>query len=418
MKSELPLRANRLLPALCAAAIALGCYGPGGTRPDILLVTLDTLRADRLDLARRTSPSIERLAAGGVVFAEARSASGWTMPSMASLLTGRRPEVHGAVSPDAAISSDLPTLAEILRESGYETRAYVSHEMLGTRYGFHHGFDRFDETLAASGDARLDARAQTLTDRVLDDVDRRPPGRPWFLWVHYSDEGVGGGAAASSPSEAEGRYDDRIAFTSRQVGRLLDGLARRGLLDGAVRVLTAAHGEEFAPAGALHDSLHAGVLQIPIVIGAPRLEPGKRSLLARDIDVAPTVLSLVEIQAPVEWSGCDLFTVAPDEDLPAFYARDVPAGFVQRAVRIGDRKLIVVEIAGEAGDRAPEAPHLAPGVYLYDKVRDPGETTNLYVREDPLARALLALLREHFRDPQLGRRTDTAAARAGARGGT
>jgi arylsulfatase A-like enzyme len=377
-------------------ASALGCGSPPPTAPDVVLVTVETLRADHLDSARFAAPAIDHLAREAVVFENGRSGSGWTLPSMATLLTGRRPLVHGARSLADHIDPALPTLPQILRRAGYESRAYVGSDLLEWQHGFARGFDSFDGV--EHPDAPRGPAA--LTARVLEDLRRRPVSRPCFLWVHYGDV-----PDASNELAAP-----------REAGGLLEGLRRLGLLDPAIVVFTANHGEAVGPEGMRsHDTLRGEVVRIPLLVRAPGVAPRTSSILAREIDVAPTVLARLGLEAPADWRGRDLFAVQPDEEVPVFYERDVPPGFRQRGVRIADHKLIVVEQVAEGarGATPSAAPGLVPGIYLYDNSRDPEEARNLYAPGDALARALLAVLRENFRDPTLGTPADSVSAGAG-----
>ena len=158
--------------------------------PSLVLISVDTLRPDALGFAgnaRATSPNVDAIAREGVIFRRATSAAGWTLPSMATIFTGRYPRDHGATRYDRKIREGIPMLASILRERGYDTRAYVSHILLGADYGFARGFDVFDDSVLRVGNPHDVSTAVPLTDRLLADLEARPLVEPFFLWVHYFD---------------------------------------------------------------------------------------------------------------------------------------------------------------------------------------------------------------------------------------
>jgi arylsulfatase A-like enzyme len=398
---------GRLRRGLIAVGlVALLGVGPGCSRepthPNLLLVTVDTLRPDRLGFGgheRPTSPALDRLAAEGVRFERSYSQSGWTLPSLATVLTGRHPSRHGAVAFDAALDPGLPTLATLLRQRGYDTRAFVSHVLLRPQYGLARGFARYDGSVLEVGHPHRVATAKPLTDRAIRALDEVRP--PFFLWVHYFDphflylrhpEFAGFG-----DSDLD-RYDGEIAHTDEQVGRLLDALREHGREDDTVVVFTADHGEAFGENGAYyHDDLGEPVARTPLVVKAPGLAPGVRHEPAQQIDLLPTVLARLGVPTPEGLPGRDL--LAPDgAERPVFMERVDPSPWLQRAVVRGRHKLVVnvrVEGAQPPADR-PRGPTVRPGVFLYDLEDDPGETTNLFDPESEVARELLALLHEHF----------------------
>jgi arylsulfatase A-like enzyme len=395
-----------LVACLPACDVGVGRY-------DVVLITADTLRADRLGRtgnARHPSPEIDGLARESVVF-EARSSSGWTLPAVATLFTGRRPRAHGVSHLDGRLPPELPTLSEILHAHDYETRAYVSQGMLDGRHGFRRGFDRFDESMLDPRYRQVAASSEKFTDRVLTDLDEARPRRPLFLWVHYSDPGSESRESGTLGGRGVDRYDSEVARTDRAIGRLLAGLRTRGILDDAVIALTATHGEEFGEhGGTLHDTLYEEVLRVPLLVRAPHVFPAPSAGTARLIDVAPTVLGRLGIDAPADWPGRDLLATPPSDE-PQFLSRDVPSRFRQRGVRVGHDKLIVVESAPpdplDAG--WPAHPGLRVGIFRYDLGSDPDERRNLYVPGDLRSAELLERLREHFGDPTLGREAERTA---------
>jgi arylsulfatase A-like enzyme len=393
-----------VLLALVLACGVVACRAPEPP-PNVLLITIDTLRADHLGFAghdRPTSPRIDALAREGVVFTNTSSAAGWTLPAMASILTGHHPKEHRATLYTRRMRSSLPSLAEILAEAGYDTRGFVSHVMLQSKRGISEGFSKFDDSVLRVGNPHNVSTAEPLTSLVLRSLLEDPPDRPLFLWVHYFDphahymaqpEGVGFG------SDDLARYDGEIAHTDAQIARLLEHLETWGLLDRAVIVLTSDHGEEFWEHGhEFHGQLHEEVIRVPLVLRAPGLAPDVRDDPAAHVDLLPTILALLDIEPPASLPGVDLLA-GPDALRPIFFERDIPNGFAQRGVRVGSLKLIEIrEVDPEPNQlrSGPAGPAVVAGIQFYDLARDPGEQHPLPA-SDPRQRALLERLRDHFR---------------------
>jgi arylsulfatase A-like enzyme len=399
------------LMLLGVLAFALsGCSGE--KRYSIILICVDTLRPDHLGYngySRNTSPALDSLAREGVRFNTCYSAAGWTLPSMATILTGVYPRDHGATDFHWSMDPAVPTLASMLRSRGYDTRAYVSHVFLKPIYGFGEGFHSFDFSVLNVGNPHEVSTAKELTDLVIADLPAVK--KPFFIWAHYFDPHF---AYVSHSEWAEfgdrevDRYDQEVAFTDRQISRLLDELKRRGLDDETIVVFTADHGEEFGEhGGSYHDTLYEEVLRCPLVIRAPFLTPGVNETVAEQIDFVPTILGLLKIPAPEGLPGKDLFSGRRSG--PIFFERDRPFPWTERGVLDGGEKLFVVELSDSA--KIPQASHLnyapvrnvVPGVYMYDLSKDPREMHNVFDESDPRAKELLSLVAKQFATP--GRRT-------------
>ncbi|MEJ2723005.1 MAG: sulfatase, partial [bacterium] len=274
---------------------------------------------------RDTSPTIDKLAAEGVVFDTCYSVSGWTLPSMATIFTGRYPRDHGATDFHWAVDPTLPTLAGILRGQGYDTRAYVSHVILKPEYGLADGFKSYDYSVLNVGHPHDVSTAEPLTDNVINDLSSIE--EPFFIWVHYFDPHFAyltHGPWASFGDTDIDRYDQEIAHTDYHIGRLLAALGRRGLDDNTVVIFTSDHGEEFGEHGGhYHYTLHPEVLLTPLVVKAPMLEPAENHAAVEQIDFLPTVLGLLGIDAGVDLPGRNVFA-DPDTTGPIFFERDRP----------------------------------------------------------------------------------------------
>ena len=326
--------------------------GEGGASPNVLLVTVDTLRADHLGAygyARPTSPGIDRLAAGGLLFRHAESVQSATWPALTSLHTSRYPSAHGVIWNGWQLREGIPTLAELLRAKGYDTSAFLTNMTRARHAGFSRLF-RARGTHQASMDALATDAAVEHLGRVAD--------RRFFLWLHlisphadyappppYDTAFPGPGRSPLTGSMGQlvdlrargarladadvarvvGLYDGEVAYADAQVSRLLSALRERGLAERTLVVFTADHGED------LHEhnryffhspSMYSSSLHVPLVLSWPGVLPEGESTdhLASLVDVAPTVLSLLGLASPSSFQGVNLL---PGRKLPARPARSV-----------------------------------------------------------------------------------------------
>ena len=409
------MRTVRTIFLLCAAAVLSiatvmvfeGCSNP--KQPNVLLISVDTLRPDRLGYngnRRPTSPAIDKLAAEGVRFENAYSASGWTLPSVATILTGRYPREHGATDFHWSVAPNIPTLAGILRGEGYDTRAYVSHLILKPEYGFADGFKSYDYSVLNVGHPHDVATAKPLTDLAIEDLAEIE--KPFFIWIHYFDPHftyLKHGEWASFGEAAIERYDQEIAHTDMHIGRLLGELKKRGLYDNTIIVFTSDHGEEFGEhGGQYHYTFYEETLRTPLVIKAPGLEPGWIKTIVEQIDCLPTILDLLGLPVGDDLPGRNLFSDTPRSG-PVFFERDRPPPWVQRGILDGNDKLFVIElvdtakIAVKSRGSYSRVLNVEPGIFMFDLASDPGETHNLYTESNPRAKELLGLLAGHFAGP-------------------
>lgn len=303
--------------ALAGAATYLGCRMR--RTPSVVLVTIDTLRADRLGAYGRSptiTPRLDALAAKGTVFENAWTTAPLTVPAHASLLTGLVPPGHGLRlnHPNAKLADPnrrrFSTLAEVFGENGYDTGAFVSASVLrADATGLDAGFDRYDEVPAAKRGALHDAErpAAETVGAALDWV--RGASRPAFLWVHLFDPHApydapeGFGAGDEHAADATG-YDGEVAYVDHWIGRLLDGLDAAGLGD-AIVVVVADHGEGLGEHGeASHGFLlHEATLRVPLIVAGPGVEAGRRAEPVSMVDVFPTLLALTSQAIPPQVHG-------------------------------------------------------------------------------------------------------------------
>jgi arylsulfatase A-like enzyme len=337
-----------LLPLALAGLASLPLPGcGGGPRPNVLLVVIDTGRADRFSFngyARQTSPEIAILASEGAVYEQARTPAPWTLPAHASLFTGLYPSAHGADSGHLKLDDRYPTLAEAFRGAGYRTAGYAANPWVGRQYGLDRGFDGYEELWKGKPAWEPDAGAGRVNARVTRWLEWRrstPAARqqPFFMFINYlephlpydppdpertrmlspgadplaverlrrfkhPDEvkfvlGLGGLGPADLPLLSD-LYDGEIAYVDRRVGELARLLRQEGLLDDTVVVVTSDHGEAIGDHGFLDHkmNLYEELLRIPLVVRYPRAVPagqriGQPVMLQ---DLFPTLLELAGIR--------------------------------------------------------------------------------------------------------------------------
>ncbi|MCZ6597984.1 MAG: sulfatase [Planctomycetota bacterium] len=284
----------------------------GEVPPNILFLSVDTLRADHLGIygyVRPTSPNIDAWAEDAVVFDDAQAAASWTLPGLASVMTSFYSSTHKCWTFASRLDPSFTTLAEILRDHGYDTMAVTSHVFLARRYGLQQGFVHFDDEFAHPV---MDPPQAITSERVSDKGIRflrqkaaAKDGTPWMLWLHYFDphgvykphEGI---SERFGLTEEVDLYDGEIAFTDMHVGRVLDTLRELGLEQDTIVVFFSDHGEEFLDHGALRHghTLYGELVRVPLIVKAPGTSPRRVRGLVRTVDVMPTVLELVGLAGP------------------------------------------------------------------------------------------------------------------------
>ena len=344
-------RAGALVALALAGATLLAACAEEPRRPNVLLITVDTLRADYLGAygssAART-PHIDRLAREGSLFERAAAPMSLTRPTHASILTARYPREHGVVNNAISLPDASWTLAEILRAEGYRTGAFVAVALLSAEAGFAQGFETY------RGPTTSKKRpADEVVPKALDWLAGLSNNEPFFLWVHVFDPHLpyappaeyrdgdesavagglsevswpvlreiasksGGDIPASVLRRAKSLYRGEIAFVDHWIGRLLEEVDKLRGLDDTMVVLTADHGECFE-AGVYFehaDCLAQAALRVPLIVRYPPEFAGgeRRWGQASSIDVAPTVLRAVGLESPADQSGRPLQDLDPDEE--------------------------------------------------------------------------------------------------------
>jgi arylsulfatase A-like enzyme len=380
------------LACLCIA-LSLGCGERDRTPRHLILISVDTLRADRLGPWGRNpeiTPNLNALASESIVFERAYAPTSFTLASVGAMLTGRYPEEVGIESNFHRLSPDVPTIATMLRDAGFRTGAVVSNFALRREAGLAEGFERYDDTFPQRERNRPKPEriANHTTDAALFMLDEFYPNRESvFLWIHYQDphgpytppEGIedrftqaehpsmprhlplsrdhsGHGGIPTyqfleghhDPDYYRAAYDSEVAFADREIGRLLDALRQRGLLENGVVVFLADHGEGLGEDDywfSHGDRLTDPLTRVPLMIRAPGFEPGRRSDVASLLDVGPTIAGLLGVELPSAMAavGRNLLSTGADVVDAAVYLASLGESDLPRfGLVAGDYKLIIV----------------------------------------------------------------------------
>jgi arylsulfatase A-like enzyme/Tfp pilus assembly protein PilF len=278
-----------LHPLLLTLLIAACTKAPA--HPNILLITLDTFRADRIT---RATPNLLKLAQSGQWFLQADAAAPLTLPSHATILSGQLPLHHGLRNNGlGSFPQGRPTLATVLSTAGYRTGAFVSAFILDRRFGLAHGFDIYDDAIARDPNdtaATFDAerRGGETVDRALSWL-ARPDARPWFAWVHLYDAH----APYAPPAPYPQTYDGEIAYVDAQVGRLLKAIDR----DKTIVVVVGDHGESLGEHGELTHGLliYESTLHVPLIIAGPGQSTTENRQPISTAAVAPMIAKMAGV---------------------------------------------------------------------------------------------------------------------------
>lgn len=400
---------------------------PDPALPNVLVISIDTLRADHLGCygySRATSPHLDALVQRGVLFERAYSSAPWTLPSYGSLFTGLLPADHRAgivteredawgrdVEPAKGTAEllrrDVPTLAEIMSQRGYRTAGFVSNPFLGSAAGVARGFQSYTS---------YQYNAQTGVDLALEWIGARSSAR-WFVFLHvidphlpyapprpfdtqFSKQSIDelkdwppgldqlrtGNPDAALKQMCVDQYDGEVAFVDAQIGRLLETLKSAGQLDDTLVVLHSDHGEEFWEHGSCDHghTQYDELLHVPFALVWPKKLPAKRvHTRVRTLDLLPTIAELIGVAAPKDIEGKSLLTVidgreSADRDT---ISEAIMHGKIEtKALIQGKEKLIA---SGSAFD------------VLFDLEADPIEQADHTAKAPDVVKAMRERLRQH-----------------------
>jgi len=387
---------KRALVAIAAIALAVVVFrtfqprllNVGGSAPsstglprNVLLITLDTTRADRLGAygyARARTPNLDALAREGVRFGDATAQAPITGPSHAAMLTGRYPARHGvrdnATTP---LPDEARTLAEVLSEKGFATGGFVGAFILDRPYGFAQGFQAFNggfSRVDSGTEANAERRGSLVVDDAVKWVNGLDASKPFFGWVHLYDPHV----------PYEGGYDNEISIVDREIGRLLDGLRSRGLFDSTLIAAIADHGESLGEHGEDEHGvfLYDAVLRVPFIMRGPGVKRGHVvAEQVRGIDLFPTILEAAGVERPGGIDGESIWALAGGgsrSSVPPSYAESYYPRF-----HYGWSELRSIRADGWKAVDAPKPE-------IYDLREDPLERRNLYASQQALADRMIA----------------------------
>lgn len=398
------------LLALWCAGCGAGGAGDPAARPNILLVTIESLRPDHLSLygySRETTPNLRALAGSATVYDNAFSVTSWTLASHASIFTGLYPTAHDTVRPRDRLKDSYVTLAEALAAAGYQTAGIVSGEYLKPQFNLHQGFEHYDDSPARERRAPrrggvAEAAGEPASRATNPDMEAavgrflgasRDPARPFFLFLYYWDPHypylppaphdqtfVPEGARPPrqrvrfqkgfelnrhvTPEEmlfVEAQYDGEIRATDESLARIVEMLAEGGLLERTALIVTADHGEQFFDHGSLghKHSLYDEEVHVPLLFKRPGQQEGRRDpRLVSLVDLYPTVLDLAGLGGTRLSHGRSLLEPPRPPGEPIYhelkalwYLSPEEGGGADEsdvtALRQGDLKAILAEKSGE-----------------------------------------------------------------------
>ena len=341
--------------------------GAPGSGAAVVLITIDTLRADRL--GRGLTPNLDALAARGMSYRTVRTTVPLTLPAHTSIMTGVAPFAHGVRENGVVFDRKTPTLARRFREAGYRTGAFVGAYVLNRRFGLDEGFDTYDDAVRRDLTKAEQLEAERPAQEVVDAALRWLDGvqGPFFLWVHLYDPHVPYAPPAEFLARANGNaYDGEVAYADAQVGRLLEAVNSRA--PNAVVAVTGDHGEGLGEHGEdTHGMLaYDSTLRVPLIVAAPAVQAGTDEATL-STTVIPTILLMAARLTPPS-------TVRHVGYAESRYPRR--AGWHALSVLADDRWKLIQSSEAE----------------LYDVRGDPSERTNVAGERTQIVQAMQSQL--------------------------
>ena len=370
-------------------------------KPNVILIIIDTLRADHLNCQgyhRETSPALDSLAASGTRWENCQAQAPWTLPSTATIFTGLSARQHGTgrrPNGDHRLHSEVPIIPTIFSNAGYRTCGIFNVVLLNENYGFSRGFDYYSSTDNGGG------RAALTVDEFLQWLESDSDERPFLAVLHFfdvhnpydppspfdrfyfpddtlnlSDWEIGEEGQILHPEYLEhylSRYDGEIKWLDSELRRLFSELRMRGYADSTIIMVTADHGEEFLEKGWVGHGgqLYQELIHVPLMVSGPGIPTGEViTETAALFDILPTLLSICSIEDTTRFEGVDLFS--QDAKNP----RPLPASQLMfRGQMLGGTPIAVVVYGSMKGlvirKRSTDS------YYMFDLINDPGETNPL-----------------------------------------
>jgi arylsulfatase A-like enzyme/Tfp pilus assembly protein PilF len=372
--------------------------GAAQNRLNLVVITLDTARADHLGAYRSTTvktPALDTLASDGVLFEQAMTTAPLTLPAHASIFTGRFPPEHGARDNGGFfLMPEQVTLAEVLKDRGFTTGGFIAAYVLDRKWGINQGFDTYFDDFDSRREssqalAEIQRPGNEVLDKALPWITSVKDGR-FFAWIHLYDPHAPYTPPEPFKSQYAGHpYQGEMAFTDSLVGRVIEHLKTNGLLEKTVIAVLGDHGESLGDHGenAHGFFIYQSAARVPFIIRAPFERTRARRVAdpVRVVDLMPTVLELLGVPGPAGLSGGSLVPLMTGDrtrmDLEGYAESMYPLhhyGWSElRALRSGRYKAID-----------------APRPELYDLEQDPGETRNLFAERRALGDQMIARLRQ------------------------
>lgn len=370
-------------------------------RPNVILIIIDTLRADHLycqGYHRETSPALDSLAASGTRWENCQAQAPWTLPSTATIFTGLNARQHGTgIRPDGdhGLHSEVPIIPTIFSDAGYRTCGIFNVVLLKENYGFSRGFDYYSCTDDGGG------RAALTVDEFLQWLESDSDERPFLAVLHFfdvhnpydppspfdkhyfpddtlelSDWEIGEEGQILHPEYLEhylSRYDGEIKWLDSELKRLFSELRAGGYADSTVIMVTADHGEEFLEKGWVGHGgqLYQELIHVPLIVSGPGIPAGEViTETAALFDILPTLLSICSIEATTRFEGADLFSLAARDPRP------LPASQLKyHGQMLGETPIAVVVYGSMKG--LVTRRRSTDNYYMFDLINDPGETNPL-----------------------------------------
>ncbi len=389
----------------------------GVEKPNVILLTLDTTRADHLACYGYTNvktPHLDSLAQRGVLFEQAATTSPLTLPAHCSILTGMYPTYHGVrINGNTALNEEQTTIAEILSAQGYRCGAFIGAFVLDGRWGLKQGFEDYDDQFDLKKYKHLDLGAvqrpgNEVMDSALNWLEKHKSS-PFFAWIHLYDPHTPYAPPEPYLSEYKprglvGLYDGEIAFMDEQIGRCLDWLEQNGLNKNTVLILVGDHGEGLGNHGeGTHGYfIYDYAVHVPLIIVAPfeGLRGVRIASQVRTVDILPTLMETAAVSTAIETQGHSLLPMMfhPGKKRDGFaYAESMSPN-----LQFGWSSLHSLRTTKYKYIDAPKAE-------LYDLTQDPGEETNLLPEHPEVIRKLKAELDRLMTETSRGAPTPQAA---------
>jgi arylsulfatase A-like enzyme/Flp pilus assembly protein TadD len=407
------MSASQFFSLLCTVGVLAPSLGATvKIQPNVVVITVDTLRADHLGCygyKQIRTPNIDALAAESIRFERAYTPVPVTLPAHAAIFTGTYPTLSGIHDFSGnKLSLKQPTLASVLKQAGYVTGAVIGSAVLDPRFGLNQGFDFYEgnfdfNRLQESNLEEMERPGNVVADVALDWLAKNYRST-FFLWMHLYDPHYPYRPPAPYDEQYKDRlYDGEIAFADSQVGRLISFLKAKGLYGNTLVVLTGDHGESLGEHGEKTHGffLYNATLHVPVILHLPGREVAARVIpeLVSLTDLMPTVLQALELEVPEQVQGRSLLPLleAKDSSRRNLYAET----FLPR-LHFNWSELRSVETEKYQFIEAPKPE-------LYDLVADPGETRNLYTDKkavgDELQGRLSSLIRQYSADQEVAEKT-------------